>query len=138
MRQYSQYSTIHTDRSLHTIRNKTLSRLGIEILNLLTRQFLMIPKIEISSRMDTLQFLKPKWEIKLYISSSIGIMGQLLVIVETIILSPHSQILVPFQTFFLPRLEPLHLCSRLYEKLHLHLLELPHPENELTSHNLIS
>src|SRR5574344_43768 len=137
MRQYSQHSTINTNGSLHTIRNITLSCLRIEILNLFTRKLLMIPKIEISPRMDTLQLLEPKWEIKLNISSCIGIMSQLLMIMETIILSPHSQILVPLQTLLLPSLEPLHLCTWLNEELHLHLLKLPHPEDELASHNLI-
>ena len=45
---------------------------------------------------------------------------------------------MPLHSLLLPGLEPVKFSSRLDEELHLHLLELPHSEDELTCHNLIS
>ena len=88
--------------------------------------------------MDTLQLLETEREIKLNIGGCIGIMSKFLVIVETIVFCAHSEVHMPFHTGFLPVFEELHLSSRPAEELHLHLLELPHTEDELTGYNLIS
>ena len=45
---------------------------------------------------------------------------------------------MPFQTSRLPFLKPLDLLTRTNEELHLHLLELAHTEDKLTSHDLIT
>ena len=65
-------------------------------------------------------------------------MGQLVVVVETVVLSTEAQGLMPLHTSFLPLREPLQFRTGLYEELHLHLLELPHTEDELTSYNLVT
>ena len=45
---------------------------------------------------------------------------------------------MPFQTFFLPFLEPFDLGARAYEELHLHLFELSHSEDELTGDDFVA
>ena len=57
---------------------------------------------------------------------------------ETVILLSHSEVHVPLHTVLLPLPEPLHLGSGPYEELHLHLLELPHTEDELTCNHLVA
>lgn len=42
------------------------------------------------------------------------------------------------QDVLLPVFKPLHLCSRLAEELHFHLLELTHTEDKLACNNLIA
>ena len=97
----------------------------------------MIRKVEVSSGMNTLEFLETEWEIELDIGSGIGIVGKFLMVVETIVLSSHTEVHMPLQTGFLPIFEELHFSSRLAEEFHLHLLELSHTEDELTCDNLI-
>ena len=45
---------------------------------------------------------------------------------------------MPFQPVLLPLCKPVEFSTGLDEELHLHLLELPHPENELTGDDLVS
>ena len=59
-------------------------------------------------------------------------------VVETIVLSTEAQSLMPLHARLFPLGEPLQLRARLYEELHLHLLELPHTEDELTGHDLVA
>ena len=45
---------------------------------------------------------------------------------------------MPLHPDLLPLPEPFEFSARLDEELHFHLLELPHPEDELTGDNLIA
>src|SRR5690606_32892142 len=98
----------------------------------------MVPQIKVRAGMDPLQFLEPKGELKFYIRGGIGIMGQLLVIVETVVSFAHPQGQMPVHPSFLPSLIPLLLASRGNEELHFHLFELPHAEDELPCDDLIA
>ena len=48
-----------------------------------------------------------------------------------------TQSLMPLQALRLPKLVKFQLCPWLAEKLHLHLLKLLHPHDELSGHNLV-
>ena len=98
----------------------------------------MVAEVEVCSGVDSLELLETEWEVKLDISSGIGIMSEFLVIVKTIVLSTHTEVHVPVKTCLLPIFEEVHLSTRLAEELHFHLLELSHTENELTGNDLIS
>src|SRR5574344_1235827 len=98
----------------------------------------MLAQVEVGTRMDTLHFLESERHLKFDIGSGIGIMGQFLMIVETIIFSTETKSLMPFHTDFLPFREPFHLSTRFNEELHLHLFKLAHTEDELTGYNLIT
>src|SRR5574344_111564 len=98
----------------------------------------MLAQVEVGTRMDTLHFLESERHLKFDIGSGIGIMGQFLMIVETIIFSTETKSLMPFHTDFLPFREPFHLCTRFNEELHRHLFKLAHTEDELTGYNLIT
>ena len=45
---------------------------------------------------------------------------------------------MPFEALCLPEFKPLHFGARLAEELHLHLLELPHTEDELPGNHLVT
>ena len=65
-------------------------------------------------------------------------MGKLFVVVETVVLCSETESLMPLHAHVFPIVEPFHFRARFAEKLHLHLLELTHSENELTGHYLVS
>ena len=88
--------------------------------------------------MDALHLLEAEGHMELDVGSGIGVVCQLLMVVETVVFVAHAQRLVPCQTVFLPIFKPFHLRARLAEELHLHLLELTHTEDELACDNLVA
>src|SRR3712207_1102725 len=88
--------------------------------------------------MYTFHLLESEWHVELYVGGSIGIVCQFVVVVETVVLCTESKSLMPCHAAFFPFLEPIEFCSRLYEELHLHLLELAHTENKLACYYLIA
>ena len=135
--EHLKHHTIDSDRRLDHIRHVALTRLRIEILDLLAREFLVVAQIEVGTRVDTLHLLEPEREFILHVSRGIGIMCQLLVIVETVVFVAETKCTVPLHPNLLPLLEPSELLTRPNKELHLHLLELTHPEDELTGYDLI-
>ena len=59
-------------------------------------------------------------------------------IVESVFLRSESQRLMPAHTSLFPFLEPVEFTTGAYEKLHFHLLEFTHTEDELTCHDLVT
>src|SRR5574344_1746316 len=98
----------------------------------------MVAEIEVCTAMNTLKLLEAEREIEFYVGCGVGIMSQLLVIVETVVFRSQSKVDMPFHAVFLPLPEPLHLGAGLDEELHLHLLEFTHAEYKLAGHNFIS
>ena len=88
--------------------------------------------------MDTFHFFESEWETELDVRGCIRVMRQLLVIVEPVFFRSESQRLMPTHTGFLPFLEPVEFTAGAYEKLHFHLLEFTHPEDELACHDLVA
>ena len=88
--------------------------------------------------MNSLEFLESEREIELNVGGGIGIVGEFLVVVEAVVLRTHPEVDVPLHAVCLPFLEEFHLCTWPAEEFHLHLLELPHAENELACHDFIS
>src|SRR5690606_2535370 len=64
-------------------------------------------------------------------------MCELLVLMPTQFSLSDSVVDMPLHPLLAPCLEMLHLRARLHEILHLHLLELTHPKDELPRHDLI-
>ena len=88
--------------------------------------------------MYTLNFFKAHWEIVFYIAGHICIMGQFHMVMKSVLIRRYTQALVPFHTGCLPVFIPFLLCTGFHEKLHFHLLKLPHTENEPTCYDLIT
>ena len=68
----------------------------IEILDLLSREFLMLTQVEIRTAMYTLHFLESERHLELDIRSGVSVVSQLLMIVITILLISQAKSLMPF------------------------------------------
>src|SRR5215213_1820654 len=88
--------------------------------------------------MNTFYFLEANGKIILYVTSGIGIMSQLSVIVKAVLIGRNAQTQMPFQSFFFPMLVPFFLRSGTNKKLHFHLLKLSHSKDKLPRNNFIS
>ena len=98
----------------------------------------MLRQVEVSTRVDTFHFFESERHQEFDVSSGICVVSQFIVIVITVACISEAKCLMPFQTDFFPFLEPVKLCSRFYEELHFHLLELTHTEDELTGNDLVT
>ena len=98
----------------------------------------MVSEVEVRPRMDSLKLLEAEREVEFDVSGGICIVRKLLMVMETVVAVTHAEGLMPCKTVLFPCLEPVEFRTRLDEELHLHLLEFPHPEDELAGHNLIS
>ena len=88
--------------------------------------------------MYSFHFFKTERHFEFDIGSGIGVMCQFVVVMETIFVISESQGLMPFETRFFPFGEPLEFFARTNEKLHFHLFEFPHAENELARHDFVT
>ena len=98
----------------------------------------MLAQVIISPGMYPFHFLESEGEPVFYIRGCICIMRKLDMVVKTVISRTESKCLVPKHSGFLPFGKPLQFGAGLNEKLHFHLLEFPHPENELSGNYLIA
>ena len=129
---------VHTDRGLDVVGSVALVLLRIKIFDALARELLVQREVIVGTAVNALHLLEAERHLKLDVGGSVGIVGELLVIVEAIVLRAEAQSLVPLHTDLLPLCEPLHLGAGLNEELHLHLLKLAHAEDKLTCHNLVT
>ncbi len=121
-----------------TNRRVALVGLWVEVLDLLAAVLGVLAEVEVRAGVDTLHLLEAEGHVELDVGGSVGVVCQLVVVVEAVVLSAEAQSLVPGHTRLLPLREPLKLGAGLHEELHLHLLELAHTEDELACHNLIA
>ena len=135
---HAEEHAVHADGGFDDIRCIAFVRLGIEVLDVLAGELLVLREVEVGAAVDTFHFLEAEGHQELDVGSGVGIVGQLLVVVEAVVVVAEAQGLVPLQAGFLPGLEPLQLGAGLHEKLHLHLLELTHAEDELTGHDFVA
>ena len=130
--------TVHTDRCFYNVWSITFVGLGIEVFNLLAAVFSMLTQVKVGTRVNTLHLLEAERHVELDVGSCIGVVSQLVMVVETVVLSTEAQILMPLHTCLLPFGKPIQFCTWLDKELHLHLLELAHTEDKLTGNNLIA
>ena len=138
MAQHGQHHPVYTDGRLNDIGGIRGILLRIEVLNLLAGELLVVAQVEVGAAVDTLQFLEAEGEVELNIGRGVGVVGQFLVIVETVVLGTHSQVHMPLHAGFLPFFEPFQFRSRFDEELHFHLLEFTHAENELSGYDFVT
>ena len=130
--------TVYADGGLDYVRSVGGVFLGVKVFYLLAGELLMVTKVEVCTAVDTLKLLEAEGEVELDVRGCIGIVGKLLMVMEAVVFGTHTKVYMPFHAGFLPFFEPFQLCSGLDKELHFHLLELPHAEDELTGHNLIT
>ena len=98
----------------------------------------MVAEVEVGTRMYALELLEPEREAELDVGRGVGIVGELLMVVETVVVLAHSERHMPLHAVLLPLAEPFHFGAGPYEELHFHLLELPHAEDELAGDDLVA
>ena len=111
---------------------------GIEILNFLSGEFLVLRQVKIGTAVNSFHLLKSERHFKFDVGSGIGIMRQFIVIVEAVFIIAHTEVTMPFHTHLFPLFEPFQLFARTNEELHLHLFEFAHAEDELPRHDLVT
>ena len=138
MAQNCENHTVDTDGGLYYVRSVGPVLFGVVVLDLLAGELLVVAEVEVGTAVDTLKLLEAEGEVELDVGSGIGVVGQLLVVVETVVLRAHSEVDMPLHSLLFPLCKPLQLGSGLDEELHLHLLELPHAEYELAGDDLVA
>src|SRR5512140_2977016 len=98
----------------------------------------MLFQVIIRPGMNSLNFFKAERESVFDVSCRICIMSELNMVVKTVILISEAKGFMPIHPYLFPVPEPFKFCPGPDKKLHLHLLKLPHPENELPRYNFIS
>src|SRR3989449_6474382 len=118
---------------------RSLVRRDIQILELLPRELLVPRQVEVRPVVNPFEFLPTEGKLVLDVVGILGVMGQLVlrVLVEPQLVGPHAQAGQPLHTLLAPELEPFEIRTRLHEELHLHLLELTRPKNEVAGGDLV-
>ena len=85
--EHGEEHTVEADGSLDDVRRVALVGVGVEVLELLARVFGMGGEVEVGAAVDAFQLLEAEGEVEFDVSGCVGIMGQLLVIVEAVFFS---------------------------------------------------
>src|SRR5205807_7242123 len=112
-----------------------------EIAEVATAVLLMGAQIEVGAVGDALELAPAEWEEVLDVVRCLGVVGQLVLLVGTQSqpVAANSQVLdEPAQPLVTPVGEELLIGARLAEVLHLHLLELAEPEDEVARRDLVA
>ena len=66
----------------------------------------MLGEVEVGTRVDTFHFLEAERHEEFDVSSGIGVVGQLVMVVVTVVVITEAESLVPLQASFLPLGKP--------------------------------
>ena len=95
-------------------------------------------QVEVGAGVYALHLLETKREAELDVGGCVGVVGQLLVVMETIVVVAETECPVPPHAGLLPLREPCELFARTYEELHLHLFEFAHAKDELPCDDFVA
>ena len=112
----------------------------VEVHEVLAAGLLVAAEVVVRAVGDPLQLAPPERELVLDVAGGLGVVRQLvgLVRADPELLLGHAELVVPVEPFADPVLEPPVVGPRLDEELHLHLLELPGPEDEVAGRDLVA
>ena len=135
-----QRGAVDTRRRFHDMGNEPFFSFGIEVRKILTRVLSMGLEVEVGAVGDAFQLVPPPWEPVVDVVGPGRIMRQLvrIMLAELQILLPHPHFDIPALPLLHPVFEPAVGLVGAAEELHLHLLELPGPEDELLRGDLIA
>src|SRR5690606_22288013 len=132
---------VRAGRRLDDVRNIAMVRVcWIDVLETLPRVLLVPPQIEVRPVVDPLDLVPAEREFVLDVEGALRVVRELLrrVLVEAQPLPADAERDDPLHAASLPVLEPLLVRARLDEELHLHLLELAGPEDEVARRDLVA
>ena len=126
-------------RGLHDEGHEVLVGVRVEVLQVLARRPLVVAQVEVAPVVDALQLLPAEREAVLDVDGLLGVVRQLVrrVLPEAQPLGVRAQAHVPVPAPRQPLLEDARGLVRAHEVLHLHLLELAHPEHEVAGADLV-
>ncbi len=127
-------------RGLDHMRHIALAGAWVEVLELLARELRVLFEVEVAPVGDPLELRPADGEQVLDVARPRGVMRELVVVVgaQMQVVGPDPQLLIPAHPLLQPVLEPLRGLVRRHEELHLHLLELPRPEDEVAGSDLVA
>src|SRR5690606_27664450 len=132
---------VRAGRRLDDVRNIAMVRVcWIDVLETLPRVLLVPPQIEVRPVVDPLELVPAEREFVLDVEGALRVVRELLrrVLVEAQPLPADAERDDPLHAASLPVLEPLLVRARLDEELHLRLLELAGPEDEVARRDLVA
>ena len=127
-------------RRLDDPRDEVLLGRRVEVLEVLARRLGVAGQVEVAAVVDALQLLPAEREAVLDVDGLLGVVRQLVgrVLAQAQPLGRDAVRLVPGAAARQPVLERVaRLVAGLDEELHLHLLELAHPEDEVAGADLV-
>src|SRR3954469_4418906 len=130
---------IRTGRRLDDERDVVLLGRRVEVLEVLPRRSRVRAEIEVAAVVDPFELLPAEREAVLDVDSLLRVVGQLVgrVLARPQALSRDPVAGVPLEAPWQPLLEHGRRGVRPHEVLHLHLLELAHPEDEVAGRDLV-
>ena len=138
--QHRQHAALHAQRRLHHIGDVPLVGFGIKIGQIPAGGVLMLGQVVVGAVCHAPQLAPAKGEQELKVRGGLGVEAQLLGVVVTqpqvLVLQADAQ--QPVVAEGAPILEPLQIGAGLAEELQLHLLKLPHAEDEVARGDLIA
>ena len=135
--QQREYGSVESVGGFYNIGNELLVCLGIEIVHLLAAVFLMSRQVEVRSVVGAVYLAPAEREEELYVARGLGVVGELLMVVEAQMLGSYAEILKILLAELLEVVIELVVGTLLAEGLELHLLELYCSEGEVAGGYLV-
>ncbi len=110
----------------------------VDVLEVLPGILGMLGQVEVGAVVDTLELLEAHGELELDVVGVLGVMGKLLVVVPAELGGADSVFGIVAHPLFPPVFEEFLVVPGLNEELHLHLLKLAGPEDEVFGHDLVA
>ena len=89
-------------RGLHHVGHVALVGLGVEVLELAAAELLVAAQVEVGAAVDAFELLEADGELELDVAGGVGVVRQLDVVVEAVVLRGHAQCTVPVHALLLP------------------------------------
>src|SRR5581483_4555799 len=124
---------------LDDVWDEALPRLVVEVREVLAAPLGMLPQVEVGAVRDAFELRPPERELVLDVGAAARVVRELVgsVLPETQVLALDAEAQVPVEALLLPVVVPLGVFARFDEELHLHLLELARPEQEVPGGDLV-
>src|SRR3954454_767770 len=135
-----EHRPVDTRGRLDHVGDEALAAPGVHVLELLAGELRMLGQVEVAAVRDPLQLRPAHRKVVFHVGGRARIVRELVFAVraQTELLRPDSEIGVPAQPLAHPVLMPVGGLGRRDEELHLHLLELERPEDEIARRDLVA
>src|SRR4051812_16243446 len=135
-----EHRPVDTRGRLDHVGDEALAAPGVHILELLAGELRVLGQVEVAAVRDPLELRPAHRKVVFHVGGGARIVRELVLAVraQTELLRPDPEIGVPAQPLAHPVLMPVGGLGRRDEELHLHLLELERPEDEIARRDLVA